>query len=144
MKQQQQGFTLIELVTVIVILGILAAFALPRFSGLESQARVAAIQGLAGSVRSASALAHSLQIANGSSAGINVSMEGQAVTMANGYPTANDGGIRAALQDDSEFSFDGAGTWSRSDAATPGNCSVQYINNPAPNSLSVNVLPGGC
>ncbi|HKT72384.1 MAG TPA: prepilin-type N-terminal cleavage/methylation domain-containing protein, partial [Steroidobacteraceae bacterium] len=37
----QRGFTLIELVVVIVVLGILAAFAVPKFMGLENQARVA-------------------------------------------------------------------------------------------------------
>ena len=57
---QQSGFTLIELVTVIVILGVLAAFAIPRFSGLETQARIAAVNGLAGSVKSAGALSKAL------------------------------------------------------------------------------------
>ncbi|MDP2153412.1 MAG: prepilin-type N-terminal cleavage/methylation domain-containing protein [Methylotenera sp.] len=48
----QRGFTLIELVVVIVILGILASSALPKFINLGREARVAAIQSLAGSVRS--------------------------------------------------------------------------------------------
>ena len=59
-NRKQAGFTLIELVVVITILGILAAFAIPRFASLETEARIGAIQGLAGSVRSSAALAHSL------------------------------------------------------------------------------------
>ena len=43
-KKAQTGFTLIELVVVITILGILAAFAVPRFASLEGQARLAATQ----------------------------------------------------------------------------------------------------
>ena len=58
-SRKQKGFTLIELVMVIVILGILAAFALPRFADLGGDAREASIKGAQGAVKSASAIAHS-------------------------------------------------------------------------------------
>ncbi|HJW80852.1 MAG TPA: type II secretion system protein [Acidiferrobacterales bacterium] len=56
MNKQQSGFTLIELVVVIVILGILAATALPRFVDLGGDARMAVMRGVEGSMRAANSM----------------------------------------------------------------------------------------
>lgn len=64
MRTQQKGFTLIELVVVIVILGILAVTALPKFIDLSSDASQAAVDGVAGSISSASSINYAARKAN--------------------------------------------------------------------------------
>lgn len=97
-RSSQQGFTLIELIVVLVILGILAAFAIPRFANVNADARVAAMQGLAGSLRSSSALVHGLALARGQTGPTGtVPLEGSTVTLVNGYPTASAAGIEATV-----------------------------------------------
>ena len=63
-NKQESGFTLIELIVVVVILGIIAAVAIPKFIDLTSEAQIATLNNIGGSVSSASSLNHAVDIAN--------------------------------------------------------------------------------
>ena len=130
-KASQSGFTLIELVVVIVILGVLAAFAVPRFMGLEAQARISAVTSLAGSIKSAAALAHSTQIASGLGPAASITVNNVTVAMANGYPTR--ASLPLVLEDTTGFTYTAAtGLYTKDGATTPASCSATY--NPPTNA----------
>ena len=134
MNERQRGFTLIELIVVIVILGILAAVALPRFVNLQSDARASSMKGLAGSMRAAVELVRGRWIATGSSTAPTAALaDGTTVDVGTGsgtdagVPKGSATGIdRAAGISSTQYTCTGSAPRSCTPLGGPANCKVDY------------------
>jgi len=148
----ERGFTLIELVVVITILGILAAFAVPKFINVSTQARIASLNGLAGSIKSAASLARGLAMVSGvGGTGLSgtVTMEGATVLLYNYYPDSTAGAITNAVNASADYAYTvgvsgAAGIYTLSAAPAPATCIVTYTPATAASPPTVVTTTGGC
>jgi len=149
--RRRTGFTLVELVVVITILGVLAAFAIPRFMNLQGAARQAALTGMLGSMRSAATLANSVSRTRQLAPNAPIQMEGAAISMFNRYPDAPGMFLAANLELGDEFQTQTFGdvaftVWATGTSGW-GACGVAYVRSvppfiPLPLYLGPNA--GGC
>lgn len=131
--KHQQGFTIIELIVVIVVLGILAATAIPRFANIGTEARISSMQGVAGSMNSAKEVIRAKWYAAGSTSVSTVTtVDGTSVIVTTGtgavagYPTA--AGMVNALSISGNISCAAAGTVTTCTPSGFASCTVTYTD----------------
>ena len=139
MSKKQKGFTLIELIIVITLLGILSVFALPRFLDIGTDARIAALEQMEVSIEAATNLVKikaELQDKVDCASDPVIEMGDNDITLRCGYPCPHPSGIANAVDFDDGFEWVGGNCAGQLgnidvrlvDAPDPANCKVRYVS----------------
>jgi MSHA pilin protein MshA len=122
------GFSLIEIVVVVSLLGMAAAFAVPRFTSLANRSRASEVQALSARLRDAVQSAHAQFVASGSTL-VEAKVSGKLVVLKHGYPEASSVGIANAVLDWGGFTTKSTPTFVvffKTGAPFDAQCSVTY------------------
>jgi MSHA pilin protein MshA len=166
MSSRARGFTMIELIAVIVILGVLSASALPRVVNLGREARIAALQGFALAARSAANMGRSAcalqplncQLDADGWAGKYVLFQGKQIWVHQGWPTGwgrfgvdnGQGALGDLMNASADFAYQAhlGGSYQTvyrlTKAPDPTNCSVTYQLAATDASMSTSIQSSGC
>lgn len=138
--RSQAGFTFTELLTVVTVMAMLAAVAVPRHAMINSDSRSQSVRSLAANVRSSASLSHKVWKATGQP--MRLTLDGRMVDMRYGYPS--DASIAEIVVMSNEFEFS-EGYWKHRDSDAGQGCGVLYIPPPNPDAdAAVIIYTDGC